>query len=122
MLFLHKGHYTTNVVSSYARFNVFGGLVEKVFVESGRNIKRRLVSVSEGLSAFFEEYYGSLHGVKDRNFPLHYLAIVTLVVSIIAAIIIFSIFSSNPINTLLEITLGLVISVAIYTRENYDEF
>ena len=73
MLFLHKGHYTTNVVSSYARFNVSGGLVEKVFVESGTNIQRRLVSVSEGLSAFFEEYYGSLHGVKDRNFPLHYL-------------------------------------------------
>ena len=73
MLFLHKGHYTTNVVSSYARLNVSGGLVEKVFVESGTNIQRRLVSVSEGLSAFFEEYYGSLHGVKDRNFPLHYL-------------------------------------------------
>jgi hypothetical protein len=29
--------------------------------------------VSEGLSAFFKEYYGSLYGVKDRNFPLHYL-------------------------------------------------
>jgi len=29
--------------------------------------------VSEGLLAFFEEYYGSLHRVKDRNFPLHYL-------------------------------------------------
>ncbi|MFP3234112.1 MAG: hypothetical protein RXR08_10665 [Sulfolobaceae archaeon] len=29
--------------------------------------------MSEGLSAFFEEYYGSLQGVKDRNFPLHYL-------------------------------------------------
>ena len=50
------------------------------------------------------------------------IAIATLVVSIVAAIIIFAIFPPNPINILLGVTLGLMISIAIYAKENYDEF
>jgi capsular polysaccharide biosynthesis protein len=49
-------------------------------------------------------------------------AVVTLLLSILAAVIIFSIFPSNLINILLGIILGLLISVAIYAKEKYDEF
>jgi hypothetical protein len=49
-------------------------------------------------------------------------AVATLLLSILAAIIIFSIFPPNPINILLGIILGLLISIAIYAKEKYDEF
>ena len=50
------------------------------------------------------------------------IAVVTLVVSIVAAIIIFAIFPPKPINILLGVILGLLIYIAIYTEENYHEF
>jgi capsular polysaccharide biosynthesis protein len=49
-------------------------------------------------------------------------AVATLLLSILAAVIIFSIFPPNLINILLGIILGLLISVAIYAKEKYDEF
>jgi capsular polysaccharide biosynthesis protein len=42
--------------------------------------------------------------------------------SILAAVMIFSIFPPNLINILLGIILGLLTSVAIYAKEKYDEF
>jgi len=50
------------------------------------------------------------------------LAVVILVISVLAAIAIFSIFPPDPINILLGIILGLSISIANYAKEKYEEF
>ncbi|WP_016732315.1 hypothetical protein [Saccharolobus islandicus] len=50
------------------------------------------------------------------------IAIVTLAISIAAGAIIFSIYPPNLVNILLGIALGLMISAAIYAKENYSEF
>jgi hypothetical protein len=50
------------------------------------------------------------------------LAVAILVISVLAAIVIFSIFPPNPINILLGIILGLLISIANYAKEKYEEF
>nr|WP_012386995.1 hypothetical protein [Sulfolobus islandicus]ABE99669.1 hypothetical protein [Sulfolobus islandicus] len=46
------------------------------------------------------------------------IAIVTLAISIAAAVLIFSIYPPNPINILLGITIGAIIDTAIYVKEN----